>query len=195
MAQPFITPFELGKTLFAMCGSLAPLSREPAPEPAHLAPDKLSNILPEVFRFLLSALDITSQEGVFELEINDSGFAEQRVLTVSFPLPRQSLHHRCILAVESNQEAAWLIDNVPKFATLAPRSRLAVLLETAMPGFELQPLSLPPVELNLSDTQTFSVDSRSRTWQDMLQHQEKLAIHLDRQLGDPLIRLFMIQQA
>ena len=194
MVQPFITPLELCKILFSMSGSLEPLSKEQAPEPVHLTPDTLSQVLPGVFRFLLSALDITSQEGVFELDVNDSWFAEQRILTVTFPIQQHSPQYRCILAIATDQEPAWLADNVPKFVTVAPESRLAVLLETAVPGFGLQPLSLPPVELNLSDCQAFLIDSQSQTWLEMLQNQENLAIHLDRQLGDPEVRLFMIQQ-
>lgn len=149
--------------------------------------------MPEVFNFLLSALDLASRESVIELSLDDSRFISKRILSAMLPL--QVNHtHRCILSVSAPEDAAWLMENIPRFVTLAPETQIDELLRTAMPGLELSPLTMPPVELSLPDCQTFVVDTLSQAWKQMLQENGRLNVHLDRQLGEPEIRLFLIQQ-
>ncbi|MGI9274857.1 MAG: type VI secretion system baseplate subunit TssK [Endozoicomonas sp.] len=193
MTQPFLCPFILYKELFVMIGSLGGLSEETPPEPLNLHPDALTQIMPEVFNFLLSALDLASRESVIELSLDDSRFISKRILSAMLPL--QVNHtHRCILSVSAPEDAAWLMENIPRFVTLAPETQIDELLRTAMPGLELSPLTMPPVELSLPDCQTFVVDTLSQAWKQMLQENGRLNVHLDRQLGEPEIRLFLIQQ-
>lgn len=194
MAQPFLCPFILYKELFVMIGSLGALSENEPPEPSNLHPDTLSERMPEVFDYLLSALDLASQEAVVELTLDDSRLISKRVLTAVMPL-QVNATYRCILSVSAPEEVEWLIENIPRFITLAPETQLDELLRTAMPGLELTPLTLPPAELNLPDCQTFVVDTSAPVWQQMLQDSSRLAVHLDRQLGEPMVRLFLIQQA
>ncbi|WP_286196519.1 type VI secretion system baseplate subunit TssK [Thalassotalea sp. G20_0] len=189
MTRPHLLPRELYQELFSMAGGLSGLTGYEIPKPKTLHQDSLGDVLPEIFEQLINAMDVVSRDTVMEVPLDHSDFPMERILTAAIPAALGS-NVQCVLSFEiSGADSGWLMANIPRFITVAPQDRIQSLLKAAISGLKLTPLATPPIELCLPNCQTFVVDLSDPLIRDC----SHFALHFDKQLGDPEVRLFMIQ--
>lgn len=189
MTRPHVLPQELYQELFSMAGGLSGLTGYEIPKPKVLHQDSLGDVLPEIFEQLMNAMDIVSRDTVMEVPLDHSDFQMERILTAAIPAALGS-NVQCVLSFEiSGADSGWLMANIPRFITVAPQDRIQSLLKAAMSGLKLTPLATPPIELCLPNCQTFVIDLSDP----LIKDSSHFALHFDKQLGDPEVRLFMIQ--
>ncbi|WP_274520532.1 type VI secretion system baseplate subunit TssK [Endozoicomonas atrinae] len=191
MSRPHLFPHELYHELFSMAGGLSGLTGCEIPTPKALHPDLLGDVLPEIFEQLINAMDVVSRDSVMEVPLDHSAFQMERILAAAIPTALDA-NVQCVLSFEiPGADSGWLMANIPRFVTVAPQHRIQSLLKAAISGLKLKPLAMPPIELCLPNCQTFVIDLSDPLIKDCTH----LALHFDKQLGDPNVRLFMIQTA
>lgn len=189
VTQPCLCPRILYQELFAMAGGLSGLTGREIISPAALHPDNLGEVLPPLFGQLIEAMDVFSRDAVMEIPLDHSAFEQERLLVAAVPATLGA-SVQCVLSIEtSGMDSGWLMANVPRFLTVASHNRIRTLLQCALSGLKLTPLATPPIELCLPNCQTFVVDLSDPAVADCTH----LALHFDKQLGEPGVRLFMIQ--
>ena len=189
MTCPCLCPQVLYQELFAVVGGLSGLTGQEIPQPVALHPDSLGEVLPPVFQRLIEAVDVFSRDAVMEVPLDRSAFEQERLLVAALPAALGA-SVQCVLSIEtSGVDSGWLMTNIPRFLTVAPQRRIRALLQTALSGLKLTPLAMPPIELCLPNCQTFVIDLSDP----MVADCTHLALHFDKQLGEPGVRLFMIQ--
>ncbi|WP_028862162.1 type VI secretion system baseplate subunit TssK [Psychromonas aquimarina] len=101
---------------------------------------------------------------------------------------------RFVLVVTSSLGAVKLSEQFPLVSKLAGNGVIAELVRNALSGVPLRALPVPPSELKArSDAAYFEIDTQSSLWQELIQKDEPIALHVDSRIGELDIEFFVIR--
>jgi type VI secretion system protein ImpJ len=90
--------------------------------------------------------------------------------------------------------AASLVSDFPKSCKLAGNSEIANIVINALSGVPMRNLSVAPSALKSKNNAAyFEIDTRSELWQNIVNNDEPIALHIDDRFSDLTVELNVIK--
>ncbi|WP_448551192.1 type VI secretion system baseplate subunit TssK [Thalassotalea montiporae] len=154
--------------------------------------EQLFKQLQPVFSRLKATLSITQQSNVTEIPWDDALFASRRMMLAKLKGAALEANTRVIIAVTADH--GQISKDV--FRTgfkLAGNKSIVSCLKNATPGIAVNPLMYAPPELKSQAlTDYFELETEDVLWQQVLEQNELLALHIDSRLFISAVKLFLI---
>ena len=157
-----------------------------------LTGDQLFKQIQPTLSNIKAALSITQQSNVIEIPWDDALFASRRMLLSKIKGNEINNSTRLIVAVtaEQNQVSKDVFRTGFK---LAGNKSIVNCLKNATPGIVVNALPYPPPELkNQAMTHYFQIETEDALWQQVISHNELLALHIDSRIFVEDVKLFLI---
>ncbi len=190
-----LRPGELHRELVTMAADLATFTTTLAPEFPPYDFDEPYRSFAPVFTALQQNLRQARSEKVQALPWDDSLFERRRLLRTL--IEDRSLFNdaRFVLAVSSSLGPGRCRELFPATAKLAGNQRIAEKVRGALSAVSLIPMQVPPLELKARpDTVYFEVDTSHPLWQELVNHHDAVALHIDEQMPDDVkVTLYVVR--
>ncbi|CAA0084115.1 Uncharacterised protein [BD1-7 clade bacterium] len=142
-------------------------------------------------RLLLREIEV---ESVSVLQWDSSLFDKRRLLRTQVADRKLYQSRRFILSVTSSLGAVQTAHQFPLVSKMAGQNHIAEIVRNALSGIELRPLSVAPAEIKSAPNASyFEIDTASPFWKKLIEEDDLLALHVDSQLGDVDVELYLIR--
>lgn len=147
-----------------------------------------------LFSSLRNMLTLVQQDSVLEYHWDHSLFEKRRLLRTVVRDPASVTNRRFVLSVKSALNTSELNDLFPIAAKLSSNTRIVEQVRNALSGIKMTPLPLAPSELKpMQGTAYFEIDTTDRSWLDMLETRDALALHVDARIPDLDVVLYALR--
>ncbi|PMJ92434.1 type VI secretion system baseplate subunit TssK [Vibrio sp. 10N.261.55.A7] len=147
-----------------------------------------------LFSNLRSMLTLVQQDSVLEYHWDMSLFEKRRLLRTIIKDPTAIANRRIVLSVKSNINSSDLNELFPVSAKLSSNSRIVDIVRNSMSGIEMSPLPLAPSELKpMQGVSYFEIDTTDKTWTEMLDNRDALAMHVDARITELDVVLYALR--
>lgn len=192
--NPVISPEDCYNHLIVMSNEMASLEPRLLDEFPPFSYDNLYKIYTQVFSLLRVSLRQVRQDAVTQLEWDESLFEKRRLLKTKVSDKGLYQSGRFILSVSSSIGVNKTAELFPVASKLSGFGKIAELVRNSLSGVALSHLPVPPNELKAkSEAAYFEVDLHSSLWQEIIQRDEAIVLHIDERLEDVEIEFFAIR--
>ena len=189
-----ISPQCIFQQLLAMAGEMHGLDGKMPKDYPSWDEKRLFSVFSVLFSDMRIMLRDLQLEAVTLLKWDDGLYEKRRLLRTKVPDRKMYQSSRFILCVRSNIGVSEISRQFPLLAKLAGNSQIAELVRNALSGVNMRFLSVPPSEIKAKpNTAYFELDTESSHWKDLVLRDEAIALHIDNQLEDVEVELYLIR--
>ncbi|MCW8332980.1 type VI secretion system baseplate subunit TssK [Vibrio paucivorans] len=147
-----------------------------------------------LFSSLRNMLTLVQQDSVIEFNWDSSLFEKRRLLRTIIKDAASVANRRFVLSVKSSISTSDLNELFPISAKLSSNTRIVELVRNSLSGIALSPLPLAPSELKpMQGVAYFEVDTSDKTWKDMLEQRDAIALHVDARIPELEVMLYALR--
>ncbi|MGF1697960.1 type VI secretion system baseplate subunit TssK [Vibrio lamellibrachiae] len=147
-----------------------------------------------LFSNLRNMLTLVQQDSVLEYHWDMSLFEKRRLLRTIIKDTSAVSNRRLVLSVKSNINSSDLNELFPVSAKLSSNTRIVDIVRNSLSGITITPLPLAPSELKpIQGVSYFEIDSLDKTWTEMLDNRDALAMHVDARISELEVVLYALR--
>ncbi|MGF1722348.1 type VI secretion system baseplate subunit TssK [Vibrio kyushuensis] len=147
-----------------------------------------------LFSNLRNMLTLVQQDSVLEYHWDMSLFEKRRLLRTIIKDTSAVANRRLVLSVKSNINSSDLNELFPVSAKLSSNTRIVDIVRNSLSGITITPLPLAPSELKpIQGVSYFEIDSLDKTWTEMLDNRDALAMHVDARISELEVVLYALR--
>lgn len=178
----------------SMLGKMYGLEGRELPELALWNFSNLYELYSKVFALMHECLREVQSDNVTTLQWDTSLFASRHLLRALVRDRSLFLDSRFVLVVTAPNYAGNLIVDFPKACKIAGNSDIANIVINALSGVPLRNLPIAPTELKTKNNAAyFEIDTRSDIWQNIINNDEPIALHIDDRFKEIAVDLHIIK--
>ncbi|MDA9556430.1 type VI secretion system baseplate subunit TssK [Vibrio sp.] len=180
LQNPKVPTHDIYQKLKTYEAALQALQPQLASDAKPLRLDSLYSNFNPLFSNLRNMLTLVQQDSVIEFNWDDALFEKRRLLRTMIKDSNSVATRRFVLSVKSTLSVSDLLDVFPESAKLSSNSKIVEIVRSALSGVKLTPLPVAPSELKpMQGTAYFEVDTTDKSWQEMLNTRDAIALHVD----------------
>ena len=190
-----ISPKDFYFRCISMLGSMYGLEGKIMPEMQMWNFNELYGMFSKLFSLIHECLREVQSDNVTYLPWDTSLYASRHLLR-AMVMDRSLYRDSSFVLVVSSPtfSAASLVSDFPKSCKLAGNSEIANIVINALSGVPMRNLSVAPSELKSKNNAAyFEIDTRSELWQNIVNNDEPIALHIDDRFSDLTVELNVIK--
>ncbi len=189
-----LNPHYLYLLCISMVGQMYGLEGRVPPKLPLWSFSNLYDIFSQVFSHLHECLRDVQTDNVTTLVWDTSLFQSRHLLRTMVRDRALYSDSRFILVVTASCGIATLIAEFPKACKLAGNTEIANIVINALSGVPMRNLPVAPSELkSKTNAAYFEIDTRSPLWQNIINNDEPIVLHIDEKLKDITVELNIIK--
>lgn len=186
------------KTLYFYCismiGKMYGLEGKVAPELEMWNFNNLYGVFSQIFGLIHESLRDIQSDNVTTLKWDTSLYASRHLLRAMVRDRALYVDSMFVLVVSSPAGPAVISQEFPKVCKIASNSDIANIVLNALSGVPIRSLPVAPSELKTrANAAYFEIDTKSEIWQNIVNNDEPIALHVDDRFTDIEIELNIIK--